>query len=127
MLAIGYTGTGPLAAFETSRPAPGPHDLLVRVTAIAVNPVDTKIRSRVTPLADQPKILGWDAVGIVEEVGAEVSRFKAGDRVWYAGDVTRSGCNAQFQCVDDRIAAIAPISLSDAGAAALLLTTITAW
>ncbi|HLT63634.1 MAG TPA: zinc-binding alcohol dehydrogenase family protein [Pseudohongiella sp.] len=127
MLAIGYTGTGPLAAFETDRPVPGPHDLLVRVSAIAVNPVDTKIRSRVTPPADQPKILGWDAVGIVEEVGSEVTRFKAGDRVWYAGDVTRSGCNAEFQCVDSRIAAIAPKTLSDAEAAALPLTTITAW
>ena len=127
MIAIGYTANGPLTAFETPRPTPGPHDLLVRVTAIAVNPVDTKIRSRVSPPADQPKILGWDAVGIVEEVGAEVSRFKAGDRVWYAGDVTRSGCNAEFQCVDERIAAIAPISLSDAEAAALPLTTITAW
>jgi zinc-binding alcohol dehydrogenase family protein len=127
MIAIGYTANGPLTAFETARPAPGPHDLLVRVTAIAVNPVDTKIRSRVSPPADQPKILGWDAVGIVEEVGTEVSRFKAGDRVWYAGDVTRSGCNAEFQCVDERIAAIAPTSLSDGEAAALPLTTITAW
>jgi len=127
MIAIGYTANGPLTAFETARPAPGPHDLLVRVTAIAVNPVDTKIRSRVSPPADQPKILGWDAVGIVEEVGTEVTRFKAGDRVWYAGDVTRSGCNAEFQCVDERIAAIAPTSLSDGEAAALPLTTITAW
>jgi zinc-binding alcohol dehydrogenase family protein len=92
-----------------------------------VNPVDTKIRARITPPADQPKVLGWDAVGIVESVGAEVSRFKAGDRVWYAGDVTRSGCNAEFQCVDERIAALAPASLSDAQAAALPLTAITAW
>jgi zinc-binding alcohol dehydrogenase family protein len=108
-------------------PSPEPHDLLVRVSAIAVNPVDTKIRARITPPADQPKVLGWDAVGIVESVGAEVSRFKAGDRVWYAGDVTRSGCNAEFQCVDERIAALAPASLSDAQAAALPLTAITAW
>ncbi len=127
MKAIGYTANGPLTAFETNRPAPGPHDLLVRINAIAVNPVDTKIRSRVSPPADQPKILGWDAVGIVEETGSAVTRFKAGDRVWYAGDVTRSGCNAEFQCVDERIAAIAPKTLSDAEAAAMPLTTITAW
>lgn len=127
MKAIGYTANGPLMAFDTNRPAPGPHDLLVRVSAIAVNPVDTKIRARVAPPVDQPKILGWDAVGIVEETGSAVTRFKAGDRVWYAGDVTRSGCNAELQCVDERIAAIAPKTLSDAEAAAMPLTTITAW
>jgi zinc-binding alcohol dehydrogenase family protein len=108
-------------------PSPEPHDLLVRVSAIAVNPVDTKIRARITAPADQPKVLGWDAVGIVESVGTAVSRFKAGDRVWYAGDVSRPGCNAEFQCVDERIAALAPVSLSDAQAAALPLTAITAW
>lgn len=127
MKAIGYTASGPLYQFETSAPVPGEHDLLVRVTAIAVNPVDTKIRGRVQPPVDQPKILGWDAVGIVDAVGPGVSRFKAGDRVWYAGDVTRSGCNAELQCVDERIAALAPASLSDAEAAAMPLTAITAW
>ncbi|MDO8909209.1 MAG: zinc-binding alcohol dehydrogenase family protein [Pseudohongiella sp.] len=127
MKAIGYTANGPLYQFETTNPSPGPQDLLVRVSAIAVNPVDTKIRGRVQPPADQPKILGWDAVGIVEAIGSGVSRFKAGDRIWYAGDVTRSGCNAQFQCVDERIAALAPASLSDAEAAAMPLTAITAW
>ena len=127
MKAIGYTTTGPLFQFETAKPSPGPHDLLVRISAIAVNPVDTKIRARIQPAADQPKILGWDAVGVVESVGAEVSRFKTGDRVWYAGDVSRTGCNAEFQCVDERIAALAPVSISDAEAAAMPLTTITAW
>jgi len=126
MKAIGYT-TGPLFIFDKPMTSPEPHDLLVRVSAIAVNPVDTKIRARITPPADQPKVLGWDAVGIVESVGEEVTRFKAGDRVWYAGDLTRSGCNAEFQCVDERIAALAPASLSDAKAAALPLTAITAW
>lgn len=127
MKAIGYTASGPLYQFETSTPVPGPHDLLVRVSAIAVNPVDTKIRARVQPPSDQPKVLGWDAVGIVEAVGSSVTRFKNGDRVWYAGDVTRTGCNAEFQCVDERIAAIAPRTVSDAEAAALPLTAITAW
>lgn len=127
MKAIGYTASGPLYEFEASTPVPGVHDLLVRVKAIAVNPVDTKIRGRVQPPADQPKILGWDAVGIVEAVGSGVSRFKTGDRVWYAGDVTRTGCNAELQCVDERIVALAPVSLSDAEAAAMPLTAITAW
>lgn len=126
MKAVGYTD-GPLLDFDSPEPAPGPRDLLVAVNAIAVNPVDTKIRGRVKPEGDVPKILGWDAVGRVTAVGADVTSFKVGDRVWYAGDVSRSGCNAQFQCVDERIAALAPTSLSDAEAAALPLTTITAW
>lgn len=127
MKAIGYTGTGPLTVFDAPMPEPRAHDLLVNVKAIAVNPVDTKIRSRVTPPDDAPKILGWDAVGEVVATGSEVTLFKPGDRVWYAGDVTRQGCNAEFQCVDERIAALAPVSLSDAEAAALPLTSITAW
>lgn len=126
MKAVGYT-SGPLLDFETDKPAPGPRDLLVEVGAIAVNPVDTKIRARVTPDGDTPKVLGWDAVGRVAAVGDEVRQFKVGDRVWYAGDVSRGGCNAEFQCVDERIAALAPQSLEDAEAAALPLTTITAW
>lgn len=127
MKAIGYSGTGPLTLFDAPMPEPGSHDLLVNVKAIAVNPVDAKIRSRVTPPDDAPKILGWDAVGEVVAIGSEVTLFQPGDRVWYAGDVTRSGCNAEFQCVDERIAALAPESLSDAEAAALPLTSITAW
>lgn len=127
MKAVGYTGTGPLQDLTVDRPEPGPGDLLVAVRAIAVNPVDTKIRGRVQPEEGSPKILGWDAVGEVVETGSEVTRFSVGDRVMYAGDVTRQGCNAEFQCVDERIAAKAPVSLGDAEAAALPLTTITAW
>lgn len=127
MKAIGYTATGPLFEFETPTPVPEPHDMLVRISAIAVNPVDTKIRGRVQPPTDQPKVLGWDAVGVVEAVGSAVTLFKPGDRVWYAGDVSRPGCNAEFQCVDERIAALAPRTLSDSEAAALPLTGITAW
>lgn len=126
MLAIGYT-SGPLFTFECATPEPGPHDLLVNIKAIAVNPVDTKIRGRVAATEDSPKILGWDAVGVVAAVGSEVSLFKPGDRVWYAGDVTRPGCNAEYQCVDERICALAPQTLSDAEAAAMPLTSITAW
>jgi len=127
MKAVGYTEAGPLRDVEIEPPQPGPHDVLVKVRAIAVNPVDTKIRSRVTPQDGVPKILGWDAVGEVQACGEQATRFKPGDRIWYAGDVTRQGCNAELQCVDERIAALAPDSLSDAEAAALPLTTITAW
>ena len=126
MQAIGYT-TGNLYQFECDTPVPEARDILVEVSAIAVNPVDTKIRSRVTPPEGQPKVLGWDAVGTVKAVGSEVSLFNVGDRVWYAGDVSRSGCNAQFQCVDERICAKAPDTLNNAEAAAMPLTTITAW
>lgn len=112
---------------ELPVPTPGPRDLLVRIRAVAVNPVDTKVRKRRAEDATKPLILGWDAAGVVEAVGADVSRFKAGDEVWYAGDITRDGCNAEYQCVDERIVSHKPHSLDFAEAAALPLTTITAW
>ena len=102
-------------------------DLLVKVKAISVNPVDTKIRSAVNPSSEEYKVIGWDAVGEVVDVGDEVKLFEIGDRVWYAGDLTRSGCNAEYQLVNERIVGHAPNSASDAEAAALPLTTITAW
>ncbi|MGM0525532.1 MAG: zinc-binding alcohol dehydrogenase family protein [Pseudomonadota bacterium] len=132
MKAVGYQKSlaisepNALLDIELPAPVPGDNDLLVKVTAVAVNPVDTKIRQRVTP--DQGyKVLGWDAVGEVLEVGRSVSGFKPGDRVWYAGDITRPGCNAQQQLVDYRIAAKAPATLDDIQAAAMPLTSITAW
>ena len=106
-------------------PEPGPRDLLVRVLAVSVNPVDTKIRQAVTPSG--PRVLGWDAVGEVVAVGAEVTRFERGQRVWYAGALERPGSNAELQCVDERLVAMAPSSLAPAEAAALPLTAITAW
>ncbi len=105
----------------------GPRDLLVRVSAISVNPVDTKVRRNAAPDAGQAKVLGWDAVGTVEAVGAQVEGFAVGDRVYYAGSITRPGANAELHVVDERIVARAPTSLDDAQAAALPLTTITAW
>ncbi len=108
-------------------PQPGPRDLRVRVQAISVNPVDTKVRKRAAPPAGEAKVLGWDAAGIVDTVGAEVTGFKAGDRVWYAGDVTRPGTNAELHCVDERIVSRMPESLSFVQAAALPLTAVTAW
>ncbi len=132
MQAIGYSRAGPidadnaLFAFEAPQPAPGPHDLLVEIKAVSVNPVDTKVRSNAAP-ENGPRILGWDASGIVVETGSEVSLFKKGDAVFYAGELTRPGCNAQFQAVDERLVGKKPASLSHAQAAAIPLTAITAW
>lgn len=132
MKAVAYTKslaiTDPDALRDIDLPAPepGPHDLQVAVHAIAVNPVDTKIRRKVEP-EGTPKVLGWDAVGIVRKVGPAVSLFKTGDRVWYAGSLTRPGANSELHLVDERIAGHAPQSLTDAEAAALPLTTLTAW
>jgi zinc-binding alcohol dehydrogenase family protein len=103
-----------------------PRDVLVRVQAVSVNPVDVKQRAALSP-SDRPTILGYDASGVVEAVGAEVSTLSVGDEVFYAGDITRPGTNAEFHAVDERIAARKPKSLTFAEAAAMPLTTITAW
>ncbi len=110
-------------------PKPGPRDLLVEVRAISVNPVDAKIRSGGGPGRPdgQLQILGWDAAGVVTAVGNSVTLFKPGDEVYYAGDVGRPGSYAQFGCVDERIVGHKPASVGFAEAAALPLTTITAW
>lgn len=112
---------------ELPTPKPGARDLLVRVEAVSVNPVDTKLRAPKPQVETQPKVLGYDAAGVVEAVGSAVTAFKPGDAVYYAGDVTRAGSNAQFQLVDERLAARKPASLDFAAAAALPLTAITAW
>ena len=133
MKAIGYTKSLPiedeksLQDIELTTPKASGKDILVEVKAIAVNPVDYKVRQRATPEAGEWKILGWDATGIVTEVGEEVSLFQPGDEVWYAGDLTRSGSYAAFQLVDERIVGKKPDSLSFSEAAALPLTTLTAW
>lgn len=108
-------------------PEPGPHDLLVEVRAVSVNPIDTKMRLRTKPKPGQWATLGWDAAGVVRSVGAEVSLFAPGDRVWYAGAIDRPGSNAQYHCVDERIVGRMPASLDFPAAAAMPLTTITAW
>jgi len=110
---------------DVPRPEPGPQDLLVAIEAISVNPVDMKLRHGVQPQG--PRILGWDGAGTVEAVGADVTLFRPGDRVWFAGDITRPGSYAEYTLVDERITGNAPTSLSSAEAAALPLTTITAW
>ena len=115
-----------LVDFTAPVPLPGPRDLLVQIAATSVNPVDTKRRKQWGP-QDPPRILGWDAVGVVRAVGVEVAGFKVGERVWYAGDMTRPGTEAEFTLVDERLVALAPESLDDAAAAALPLTAVTAW
>ena len=116
-----------LLDIELPAPQPGPRDLLVRVMAISVNPVDTKIRRNVSPGAGEAKVLGWDVAGEVLEVGAEVRQFRPGDKVFYAGAIDRAGANSELHVVDERIVGRMPGSLDFARAAALPLTAITAW
>lgn len=117
----------PQALIDTDLPVPmpGPRDLLVEVRAVSVNPVDTKVRAGT--FTKEPKILGWDAAGIVREVGSEVTLFQPGDEVFYAGSIARSGSYSEFHLVDERIVGHKPRSMSAADAAALPLTSITAW
>ena len=132
MKAIAFTQHGlpiedpkSLMDMDLPKPAPGPRDLLVEVRAISVNPVDTKIRAG--SAATEPKVVGWDAVGIVREAGAEVTLFKVGDEVFYAGSIARPGNYSEFHLVDERIVGRKPTSIDNAHAAALPLTSITAW
>jgi zinc-binding alcohol dehydrogenase family protein len=112
---------------QLAAPTPGPRDLLVEVKAISVNPVDTKIRRNVAPEDGAAKVLGWDASGIVQAVGSEVSLFQPGDRVYYAGAINRAGANSELHVVDERIVGHMPKTLTFAEAAAMPLTAITAW
>jgi zinc-binding alcohol dehydrogenase family protein len=106
-------------------PVPGPRDILVRVLAVSVNPADTKVRAS-SPV-QSPRILGWDAAGVVHGVGSEVTLFELGDHVFYAGSITRPGSYSEYQLVDERIVGHKPKTLDDPSAAALPLTSITAW
>ncbi len=133
MKAVGYVeqraglGAEGLVDLDLPVPTPGPGDLLVRVEAVAVNPRDIKMRGAQRASPDKPRVLGWDAAGVVEAVGSEVSGFAKGDRVLYAGNMLRSGANAEFHLVDARIAGRMPEGLSFSVAASLPLTSLTAW
>lgn len=133
MKAIAYKQAGPLdrsdalVDVEIEKPAATGHDILVKVKAISVNPVDFKIRKNVSAIEGAWKILGWDAVGTVEEVGDKVVTFKPGDEVFYAGSLIRQGANSEYHLVDERIVGKKPVTISDTEAAALPLTAITAW
>ncbi len=120
------TDSNALLDIEIPKPLALGRDLLVKIEAISVNPVDTKIRQRVDPQGEN-KILGWDAAGVIESIGDEASLFSVGDKVWYAGALDRQGTNAEYHLVDERLVAKMPKSLNFVEAAALPLTTITAW
>jgi zinc-binding alcohol dehydrogenase family protein len=132
MKAVAFTHSKPitdedsLSEFDLAVPEPRHHDLLVEIKAVSVNPVDTKIRRANEPLGE-PRVLGFDAAGIVRGIGPEVQNFSVGDEVYYCGVPTRPGTNAEFHLVDDRIVGHKPKSLSFAEAAALPLTALTAW
>lgn len=127
MKAIAVTQEHTLADIELAQPQAAGRDLLVKVEAISVNPVDYKQRRAAFEQAGQVRVLGYDAVGTVVAAGPDARLFKPGDKVFYAGDITRAGSNAEFQLVDERIAGRAPASIATAQAAALPLTAITAW
>lgn len=132
MKAIGYNQAGPITAphalveFEAETPELGPRDLLVEVRGISVNPVDVKVRAIMGP-EKGTKVIGYDAAGVVREVGSDVSKFKVGEEVYYAGDFTRPGTNSELHAVDERIVGKKPKSLGFAEAAGFPLTSITAW
>jgi NADPH2:quinone reductase len=116
-----------LVDIEIDRPVPSGRDILVKVKAVSVNPVDTKVRQPKEKIETEPRILGWDVAGIIEEMGPECTLFQPGDEVFYAGSIIRQGGNSEFHLVDERIAGKKPASLDFAEAAALPLTSITAW
>ncbi len=133
MKAVGYREMGPidrpdaLVDIDLPRPVPRGRDLLVRVVAVSVNPVDTKVRRRASAEPGGWKVLGFDAAGEVVEIGPDVTGFRPGDQVYYAGSIARPGANSEFHLVDERITGHKPQSLTEAEAAALPLTAITAW
>lgn len=133
MKSIGFYRSLPLSDneslldLETEKPSPTGRDLLVKIAAISVNPADIRNREAGYDGKGTPKVIGWDAAGIVEEVGPDCTLFRPGDEVYYAGDIARPGCNSEFQLVDERIVGRKPATLDFAQAAAMPLTSITAW
>ena len=135
MKAIGFTSSLPISnnaslnEYEIDRPSCSSNELLVKIKAISVNPVDYKVRQKSAENEElnEPKIIGWDAAGVVEEVGTNVENFSVGDEVYYAGDITKPGCYAEYQCIDAALVAKKPVKLNWMESAALPLTALTAW
>ena len=133
MKAVAYKTPGPIEREDAlqditlDKPKAEGRDLLVKIVAVSVNPVDTKLRLGAAPEGSDWRVLGFDASGVVESVGDKVRNFKPGDAVFYAGSIARSSTNSEYHLVDERIVGRKPASLIDAEAAALPLTTITAW
>lgn len=128
MKAVGYhlNSDGP-TQFEQDMPVATGHDLLVKISAIAVNPVDTKVKASITNRLSSPRILGWDAMGTVMAAGEKTALLNVGDKIFYAGDISRPGCYAEYQLVDERLAAKAPLILKPEQSAVMPLASITAW
>ncbi|NEO84976.1 MAG: zinc-binding alcohol dehydrogenase family protein, partial [Spirulina sp. SIO3F2] len=133
MKAVAYKTPGPIDRADALQditletPQAEGRDLLVKIHAVSVNPVDTKVRKKMSPEGSEWRVLGFDAAGVVEAIGSEVQNFKPGDAVFYAGSLVRPGTNSEYHLVDERIVGRKPASLGDAAAAALPLTAITAW
>jgi len=133
MKAVGYRVACPISAdgslvdLELPAPLPGPRDLRVAVKAISVNPADVQIRARISPPSGEVRILGFDAAGVVDSVGADVTLFKPGDQVFYAGAIDRPGTNSELHLVDERVVGYKPETINFGEAAALPLTSIAAW
>ena len=135
MKAIGFKTSLPITdsesfiEFDKDIPVPTDQQLLVKIEAVSVNPVDYKVRknSLKDQIADSPKIIGWDAIGTVEAVGEHVNLFKKGDQVFYAGDITKEGSNQEYQLVEQKIVGFAPKKLSASESAAMPLTALTAY
>lgn len=125
--ALPITDADALIDTDIDKPVPGPHDLLVRIEAISVNPADVKQRENSAPPAGEARILGYDAVGTVEAVGKDTQLYRPGDKVFYAGAINRPGTYAEYHTVDERVVGRAPKTLSTSEAAALPLTSLTAW
>ena len=127
MKAIGFKTSLPITApesfieFDLPTPVPTGHQLLVKIQAVSVNPVDFKIRQNAAKnvVLENPKVIGWDAVGVVEAVGEAVTLFAVGDAVYYAGDITQAGSNAEYQLIDERIVGKKPHNIGIEAAAAL--------
>lgn len=128
MISLGYTSSDTTAIrFTQPLPVPEGKDLLIKIDAIAVNPVDTKVKAGIEGELEKPRLIGWDATGTVIAAGKDCELFKVGDKVFYAGDISRDGCYASHQLVDERIVGFAPRKLTATEAAAMPLTSITAW
>ena len=133
MKAVAYKTPGPIEREDSlqditvEKPKAEGRDILVKIMAVSVNPVDTKLRKAKPPEGSEWRVLGFDAAGVVEAIGPEVQNFKPGNAVFYAGSIARPGTNSEYHLVDERIVGLKPASLSDAEAAALPLTAITAW
>lgn len=125
-----YGGPEQLSINEIASPVPGERELLIKVKACGLNPIDFKTRNGNVKLLlpyPMPLILGNELSGEVVQIGAQVTRFHVGERIAARVEKLRAGAFAEFACVNEDVAAHLPISIDDAKAAALPLAGLTAW